>query len=139
MSEKEKPRLAGQGENGVSGNQSHSQSFICRREGSRTRPILIGATQGFLFAALPVHRKPVSDWDARLWIYSYADWIARRRQIRHLIVLDHLWSIPASVADLARRWGWREDCVQAFLRSEFSPFVTRQMSTSAEQGRTAHA
>jgi hypothetical protein len=92
-----------------------------------------------LFAALPVHRKPVAEWDARLWIYGYANWTERRRQIRHLIVLDHLWSIPASVADLARRWGWREDCVQAFLCSEFSSYVTREISTSAEQGRTSHA
>lgn len=137
MPAKMKPRSAGQGENGASENQSHSQGSICHRDQNRTRPILIGATQGLLFAALPAHRRPVAEWDARLWIYCNADWIARRRQIRHLIVLDNLWRIPAAVPDLAQRWGWSETQVEAFLRDRFSPFVTHQTSASVRQRRRA--
>lgn len=139
MSKIKKPRFAGQGEDGASEYQSHSQVNTYHWERNRTSPILGGPAQACLFAALPVRRKPVDEWDARLWIYGNADWIERRRRIRHLIVLDHLWCIPVSVADLARRWGWREDRIPEFLSSEFSPFVTREIPTTVKQGRTARA
>jgi hypothetical protein len=126
MLQKEKPCFAGQGENRAI--RTDSQAPMCQKTTSKT-------IQFHLFAALPVTRKPLGEWDARLWIYSNADWIDRRRRIRNLVVLDHIWCIPTSVTDLAQRWGWRPQRVQAFLRAEFAPFVTHEAATTAKQGR----